>query len=1065
MFSTAVSARTSDDDEGDTAERQRDEDEERLQREFGEEDTAADGEQPYMSDAEMPPLDSATEFQPQQGKKRRRQAAANNSVRTFDSALPPLPASAPQPPLTSSSKHPASSFSSSSRASRIPPRPSRVSSALASSDRAEMESSLSAMSVAGGGRVKKKGRPLGSTADRLPPELTRRMGEANGLFVAEKYEACEQLLKSIIKQSPLSLAPYHTLALVYESQGDTRRFCDTLQVVAELSPKDASNWATMARAARQLDEVALAERAVSRAVALSGGQLDDGLAWIKGWVELEKSEWKKAVATWSWLMERERRKAGGMEARCMLVRSLKGLGDTDQATLVLEDYIQAQRHVADTAAEAGHLLDSSEQRSRAREQKRTEDQQRREQRQHDLLHSDDLAFDSDTDSAYFDSDSDAEDGASAAQPPLNLELVTELCWLYSRQHLYHKVEALMESIASLLPTGTSLSLELRCLHAVSLLLLGQTQRATIQLNRLLDVNFHEHPNFLPLLELTADAYRRSSLPQTALSAYRLLSLHAPYTDDTAVWVQMAACLRSVGTTEEEWREAKELYERALAVDEGNAEARIGLRALRRETEEEKEEEEEEQKAERAAPSKEGRERKPRRRPAPAEPVVERPLPELPEEDISITHLLQTLAQLSALEEQARECYQRKDYASLIAHTLPILQRTMQVASGNNPQPPPPAALSQHHPMPRLEDERGRPVWSPAAYVAPPLAQLTRNQRVAASRLLLSRAAFQTTAYVVKALSSRPALIVPTALVVPASSGAAQSAHLHTAVQLVGDLSTHYQLKRAYSTLDADCPRLMFGALYKLCVPLLLALDQTHQAYSYCQQMLDRHNSAEAADEDLDVAEVVGAVLRRMGYPRKVRRWLTILREKGSGHEVAVRVLLAHSWYSHRGCNTAARLYHQALALMLAMGKQRQQATDWQRMRGSLYLYLSFTLLHRALSVSSRMKPHQKQQQPAQLLRSLAYITAYHGNAATHTAAVRAWNVGRWHQAARYDAQATRWYERVLDMEEEAESEEAEVGGVAAGRLNVRRRAAECLALVYKRSGNEALAARLYAEYQ
>ena len=1059
------------DDEDEAATKQQEEDEIQLQIEFGADDNDAD-EQQLPPDAEMEEQTTAASSPPS-SKKRQRDTRSIVTPTALAPTMPPLPASALPLPSRSSSS---SVAASSSRAPRIPSRPSRPTlSATAASDRAAMDESLSSMLQPSLGKARKRGRPVGSTADRLPAELQRRMGEANSLFVQQEFEACEQLLKSIIHQSQLSLAPYHTLALVYESQADTRRLCDTLQIIAELAPRDVENWKAMARVAQQLNDVALADKAVGRAVQLSGGQLDEGLAWVKGWVEVDKRDWKRAAATWSWLLEKERHKAGDTAVREALVRSLRGLGDSGRAIAVIEEYVQLQQDKADRAAGVGHQTDEDE-RNRAREQKRTEDRQRREQRQRDTLYSDDAAFDSDTDSAFFDSDSEAEDRASVAQSPLNLELVTALCWLYNEQHLYTKVDALMESIALLLPAGTSLNLELRCLHAVSLLLLGHTQRATIQLNRLLDVNFTEHPDFLPLLLLTANAYRQSLLPQSALSAYRLLVPHAPYEDDPAVWVQMAACLRGVGTTEEEWSEAKELYERVLEVDEGNTEARIGLAALERERGEEKEEEEEkEEKADRAAPVREHKEKRPRRRATPAEPGVERPLPTLPEEDIDITHLLQTTSQLSALEEKAVDYYQRKDYASLIADILPTLQRTAQVASGNNPQPPPPTALSSHHPMPSLEDEHGQPASSPCALFAPLPAQLARKHRVAASRLLLSRAAFQTAVYVVKALSSPSAPSVASAASVSATT---QSANLYIAVQLVSDLSTHFQLKRTYSSFDAECPRLLFGPLYEQCIPLLLALDQTQQAYSYCQHIFDKQNipaalsaassttaaTDVAVDKDLNVVEVVGAVLRRMGYPKKVRRWLTIAREKSSGHDVAVRVLLAHSWYSHRGYNTAAGLYHQALAMMRAMPQQRQQAADWQRLQATLYLYLSLALLHRALSVSSRMKLLQRQQQSAQLLRSLAYLTAYHNNATVHTAAKRTWNVGRWHQAARYDAQAARWYERVLGMAEEAASGEDEGGGVGGVRLNVKRRAAECLALVYKRSGNEMLAARLYAEY-
>ena len=157
------------------------------------------------------------------------------------------------------------------------------------------------------------------------------MGEANSLFVQQDYDACEHLLKSIIHQSSLSLAPYHTLVLVYDGQGDTRRLCDTLQIIAELAPKDVENWRAMARAARQLNDVALADKAVNRAIQLSGGQLDEGLAWVKGWVDVEKKDWKRAAASWTWLLEKERDKAADTTVREQLVRSLRGKGDNNKA--------------------------------------------------------------------------------------------------------------------------------------------------------------------------------------------------------------------------------------------------------------------------------------------------------------------------------------------------------------------------------------------------------------------------------------------------------------------------------------------------------------------------------------------------------------------------------------------------------------------------------------------------------------------------------------------------------------------------------------------------------------
>ena len=381
MFSS-VAPTMSDDDDGEEAAGRREEDEQLLLAEFD----AADSKKNESGDARVAAQPAAAPSVWSSRKRRRRVESVVAPPLT--PLIPPLPASVPPLPSPSSSV-----ASASSRAPRVPPpRSSRPTlSSTAASDRAEMDDSLSSLLQPSASRPKKRGRPVGSTADRLPAELQRRMGEANSLFVQQEFEACEQLLKSIISQSQLSLAPYHTLVLVYESQGDTRRLCDTLRVIAELSPKDAENWKAMARAAQQLNDVALADKAVNRAVQLSGGQLDEGLAWVKGWVEVDKKDWKRAAATWSWLLEKERDKAGDTTVREMLVRSLRALGETNKAVAVVEEYMQRQQEKADEAAEAGQQRNDGE-RSRAREQKRTEERQRREQRQRDMLYSDDAAF-------------------------------------------------------------------------------------------------------------------------------------------------------------------------------------------------------------------------------------------------------------------------------------------------------------------------------------------------------------------------------------------------------------------------------------------------------------------------------------------------------------------------------------------------------------------------------------------------------------------------------------------------------------------------------------------------
>ena len=254
------------------------------------------------------------------------------------------------------------------------------------------------------------------------------MGEANTAFILRDYPRAIHLLQRIIHQSPMSLAPYHTLALLHEDVGDTRKAYDVLKVISTLAVKDAENWKRMARLGRRLGEVDEVEVAVARAVALGGGGrggggegLDVELGWLKGWVEMEKEQWKKAATTWHFVLTQQQSGAGGgggggsardTEVREKLVQCLRHLpsGEGDaQAMAVIEEYVQRRQAGAAEEANAEGAA-QREERRKAREEVR---RQRREGG-YDPLTSDLLAG-SDSESEWDEEEEDGEGGEGGGE--------------------------------------------------------------------------------------------------------------------------------------------------------------------------------------------------------------------------------------------------------------------------------------------------------------------------------------------------------------------------------------------------------------------------------------------------------------------------------------------------------------------------------------------------------------------------------------------------------------------------------------------------------------------------
>lgn len=71
---------------------------------------------------------------------------------------------------------------------------------------------------------------------KLPHAVTELMGNANLSFIEGNYEVAIDELILVIKQAPMEAEVYHTLATIYEAQGDLKKTMEFLHIAAALKP-------------------------------------------------------------------------------------------------------------------------------------------------------------------------------------------------------------------------------------------------------------------------------------------------------------------------------------------------------------------------------------------------------------------------------------------------------------------------------------------------------------------------------------------------------------------------------------------------------------------------------------------------------------------------------------------------------------------------------------------------------------------------------------------------------------------------------------------------------------
>lgn len=76
---------------------------------------------------------------------------------------------------------------------------------------------------------------------RLTDEVKRKLGEANGLYIARDYGAAIDILQEVIKDNPNAHPAWNTLGLVHEELGNKAKSLQLRMVAAHMC-NDTSLW-------------------------------------------------------------------------------------------------------------------------------------------------------------------------------------------------------------------------------------------------------------------------------------------------------------------------------------------------------------------------------------------------------------------------------------------------------------------------------------------------------------------------------------------------------------------------------------------------------------------------------------------------------------------------------------------------------------------------------------------------------------------------------------------------------------------------------------------------------
>ncbi|EFJ04351.1 hypothetical protein SELMODRAFT_432497 [Selaginella moellendorffii] len=198
------------------------------------------------------------------------------------------------------------------------------------------------------GEAKRKGRkkvPGIPGASRLPPEVSRKLGEANLLYATRKNDEAIALLKEVVRLAPNAPDAYHTLGLLYDAMGDRKKALNFYMICAHLKPKDAALWKRLASWSTELGNTGQVIHCLTKAIRADPDDID--AKWDRASLYAEILDFQKAADAFEQMLVL---RSSDVEVCKMVAKMQHKNGNIQRATEVLEKFIDEHSAEADFAA-------------------------------------------------------------------------------------------------------------------------------------------------------------------------------------------------------------------------------------------------------------------------------------------------------------------------------------------------------------------------------------------------------------------------------------------------------------------------------------------------------------------------------------------------------------------------------------------------------------------------------------------------------------------------------------------------------------------------------------------
>lgn len=143
---------------------------------------------------------------------------------------------------------------------------SQFESELVSQRRDQLRGQFSKLASSGGKGTRRK-------KSVLPPALQGLMGEANLRYARGDTQMAETVCLEIIRQMPLAVEPFLTLAQIYEGK-NPEKYMQFMLIAGHLNPSDVDHWLRLAEMSEEIGNLKQASVCYSKAVKAAPYELD-----------------------------------------------------------------------------------------------------------------------------------------------------------------------------------------------------------------------------------------------------------------------------------------------------------------------------------------------------------------------------------------------------------------------------------------------------------------------------------------------------------------------------------------------------------------------------------------------------------------------------------------------------------------------------------------------------------------------------------------------------------------------------------------------------------------------